>query len=71
MGKRKPYPNPANNKAYLVDNLTKYINTKPSHIIEMESEIKAILQSSAKIELNYDATAFEIALDDTEDIKEN
>lgn len=64
-------PNPVNNKAYLVENLTKYINTKPSHIIEIENDIKAILQSSADIEVGYDATAYEIALDDLEEVDEN
>jgi hypothetical protein len=63
-------PNPANNKAYLVENLSEYINTKPSHIIEMEDDTKAILQNSAEIYVNYDATAYEIALDDTDEATE-
>ncbi|MDQ0157521.1 spr1630 family ClpXP-sensitive toxin [Robertmurraya andreesenii] len=62
-------PNPVNNKAYLVENLTKYINTKPSHIIEMEDDTRAILQSSAEIEVGYDATAYEIAFDDAKEKK--
>jgi hypothetical protein len=64
-------PNPVNNKAYLVENLTEYINTKPSHIIEMENDTREILQSSAEIEVGYDATAYEIALDDAEEADEN
>lgn len=52
-------PNPANNKAYIVDDLSSLINTKTSHIIEIEEETKEILQSSAEI---YDASAFDIAL---------
>ncbi|MBP2241567.1 hypothetical protein J2Z40_002130 [Cytobacillus eiseniae] len=62
-------PNPVNNKAYLVENLSKYINTKPSHIIEMENDTRAILQSSAEIEVEYDATAYEIVFDDAEEKK--
>ncbi|HCX47604.1 MAG TPA: hypothetical protein DG757_00870 [Bacillus sp. (in: Bacteria)] len=62
-------PNPVNNKAYLVENLTKHINTKPSHIIEMEDDTRAILQSSAEIEVGYDATAYEIAFDDAKEKK--
>lgn len=64
-------PNPVNNKAYLVENLSKYINTKPSHIIEIENDTKMILQSSAEIEVDYDATAYEIAFDDVEEVDEN
>ncbi|MEC1696878.1 hypothetical protein P9233_22805 [Schinkia azotoformans] len=56
-------PNPGNNKAYLVEDLSNFINTKTSHIIEMEEETKAILQSSTEVE--YDASSYDIAL--TED----
>lgn len=64
-------PNPVNNKAYLVENLTEYINTKPSHIIEMENGTRTILQNSAELEVSYDATAYEIAFDDTEEADEH
>ncbi|KOY80268.1 hypothetical protein I6G82_20610 [Lysinibacillus macroides] len=57
-------PNPVNNKAYLVEDLSMLINTKPSHIIEMEEETKAILQSSMDAE--YDASSYDIALTEDE-----
>lgn len=56
-------PNPVNNKAYLIEDLSKLINTKPSHVIEMEDETKSILQSLTNTD--YDASSFDIAL--TED----
>ena len=56
-------PNPVNNKAYLVEDLSRLINTKPSHVIEMEEDTKSILQSLT--DTVYDASSFDIAL--TED----
>lgn len=46
-------PNPVNNKAYSVEDLSQYINKKPSHFIEIEEETKTILQSTAEIERDY------------------
>lgn len=57
-------PNPLNNKAYLIEDLSNLINTKPSHEIEMEDETKSILQSLTNTE--YDASSFDIALTDEE-----
>lgn len=64
-------PNPVNNKAYLVKNLTEFINTKPSHIIDMENATREILQSSAEIDVEYNATSYEIVLDDIEEVTDN
>lgn len=56
-------PNPINNKAYPVQDLSELINTKPSHIIEIEEETKAILQNS---EFVPDASLFDIEIIDGE-----
>jgi len=52
-------PNPVNNKAYLVEDLTELINTKTSHIIEMEEQTKAILQNSTEMP---DASLYDIEI---------
>lgn len=59
-------PNPINNKAYLVEDLTELINTKTSHIIEIEDETKAILKNSIDIP---DASLFDIEIVEDEDKK--
>jgi hypothetical protein len=56
-------PNPINNRAYLVQDLSELINTKPSHIIEIEDETKAILRNS---EFEPDASLFDIEITDEE-----
>jgi hypothetical protein len=59
-------PNPSDNKAYLVEDLSAYINTKTSHIIEMEEQTKAILQNSTEMP---DASLYDIEIveDDMDD----
>ncbi|WP_242228025.1 hypothetical protein [Bacillus cereus group sp. BfR-BA-01392] len=52
-------PNPLDNKAYLVEDLSDHINTKTSHIIEMEEQTKAILQNSTEMP---DASLYDIEI---------
>lgn len=52
-------PNPLDNKAYLVEELSDHINTKTSHIIEMEEQTKAILQNSTEMP---DASLYDIEI---------
>lgn len=59
-------PNPENNKAYLVQDLSELINSKSSHNIEIEEETKAILKSS---EIEPDASLFDIQIVDDESDK--
>lgn len=60
-------PNPENNMAYLVQDLSELIYTKSSHTIEMEEEMKAVLKSS---EMEPDASLFDIQIAD-EDSEES
>ncbi|KIO60218.1 hypothetical protein B4065_0144 [Caldibacillus thermoamylovorans] len=55
-------PNPANNKAYPVEDLTKYINA--THAISIDEELKNVLVNDNSSEVNLDAHVFGIALDD-------
>jgi len=61
-------PNPANNKAYLIEDLTKYING--THTISIDDELKNILINDNVLEEGLDAHVFGIVLDDSEE-KEN
>ncbi|MBA4538151.1 hypothetical protein H1Z61_13650 [Bacillus aquiflavi] len=54
-------PNPVNNQAYLIDNLTFYINE--SHAFEIEEELKDILVNKSDTEDHFDAHKFGIVLD--------
>lgn len=58
-------PNPANNKAYLIDNLTTYINA--SHTIEIEEELINVLTNSVNVDDFVDAHKFGIVIDDAEE----
>lgn len=57
-------PNPANNQAYLVSELTPYIGQKSGHLFEIEEELKSVLTQTIAAEGVLDATAFGIVLDD-------
>ncbi|MCP3763881.1 hypothetical protein NLX67_16030 [Domibacillus sp. A3M-37] len=54
-------PNPANNKAYLIDDLTKYISGAP--VIDIDDELKDVLTNSGDAGDAVDAHVFGIALD--------
>ncbi|MEK3821473.1 hypothetical protein MKY20_20575 [Cytobacillus sp. FSL W8-0315] len=58
-------PNPVNNKAYLIEDLTTYINV--SHTIEIDSDLKTVLSNSGESESYPDAHAFGIVLDDVKE----
>lgn len=62
-------PNPADNRAYLVSELTPYIGRKSAHLFEIEEELKSILTQTIAAEGVLDATAFGIVLDDVEEQK--
>ena len=59
-------PNPVDNKAYLISNLTSYIGTKPGHQLEIENDLKDILAQTIAAEGIVDAAAFGIVIDDKE-----
>lgn len=60
-------PNPADNKAYLISDLTHYIGKKPGHQFEIETDLKDILTQTVAAEGVVDAAAFGIVLDDAEE----
>lgn len=60
-------PNPVNNKAYLISELTPYIGQKSSHIFEVEENLKSILTQTVAAEGVLGADVFGIVLDDTEE----
>lgn len=60
-------PNPADNRAYLISELTPYIGQKPGHIFEIEEELKSVLTQTIADEGVLDATVFGIVLDDVEE----
>ncbi|AXI00763.1 hypothetical protein DV702_14255 [Sporosarcina sp. PTS2304] len=60
-------PNPANNKAYLISDLTSYIGTKPSHQFEIEDDLKDVLTQTIAAEGIVDAAAFGIVIDGAEE----
>jgi len=62
-------PNPADNKAYLISELTPYIGQKSGHIFEIEEDLKSVLAQTIAAEGMLDATAFGIVLDDVEEQK--
>lgn len=64
-------PNPANNKAYLISDLTPLIGKKPGHRIEIEDELKAVLTQTYAAEGVLDATAFGIAVNGEQEEKES
>jgi hypothetical protein len=57
-------PNPANNKAYLVEDLTSYIDV--SHI-EIEEELINVLTNSVNVDDYIDAHKFGIVIDEVEE----
>lgn len=57
-------PNPADNKAYLISDLTSYIGKNPSHIFEIEDDLKTILTQTIAAEGALDAESFGIVIDD-------
>lgn len=61
-------PSPHNNKAYLVQDISAHINTKTSHIIEVEEELKAVLQNTDDPAI--DAFLYGIELDIEDDASE-
>lgn len=62
-------PNPADNKAYLISDLTHYIGKKPGHQFEIETDLKDILTQTVAAEGLVDAAAFGIVIDDAEERK--
>ncbi|WP_391204675.1 hypothetical protein [Psychrobacillus sp. L4] len=60
-------PNPADNKAYLISDLTSYIGQKPGHIFEIEEDLKFVLTQTVSAEGVMDAAAFGIVLADVEE----
>lgn len=63
-------PNPYDNKAYLIDDLTGLIGTKPSHHIELEEETLAILESNNE-QLGLNAINYGIVLPEESTSKDN
>ncbi|MFD1851646.1 hypothetical protein [Oceanobacillus bengalensis] len=61
-------PNPVDNKAYFIDNLTNYINASNSVIID--DELKEILSNSDDVNDNYDAFKFNIGINGDEEEKD-
>lgn len=57
-------PNPSDNRAYLISDLTSYIGQKPGHVIEIEDDLKTILTQTVTAEDILDATEFGIVIDD-------
>ncbi len=62
-------PNPENNKAYLISDLTAYIGNKPGHLFGVEEELRAVLDQTIAAEGILDAGAFGIVIDDSEEKK--
>lgn len=60
-------PNPADNRAYLISELTSYIGQKPSHVFEIEDNLKSVLTQTIAAEGVLDASAFGIVLGDVEE----
>ncbi|MDI2588066.1 hypothetical protein OR571_13310 [Psychrobacillus sp. NEAU-3TGS] len=60
-------PNPKNNKAYLIDDLIKYVN--PSHDIDIDEELKDALSNSVETNDDYNAFKFDIGLNDDSEEK--
>jgi len=60
-------PNPADNRAYLISDLTPYIGQKPSHIFDIEDDLKSVLTQTIAAEGVLDASAFGIVLEDVEE----
>lgn len=58
-------PNPSDNKAYLIDDLTDYMNSLPA--IEIGTELKEILVQNIEDDDNYSAINFDIAINTTQD----
>ncbi|WP_047979747.1 spr1630 family ClpXP-sensitive toxin [Ornithinibacillus contaminans] len=53
-------PNPIDNRAYLIDDLTQYIN--PTNSVFIDEELKEVLSTSAEVINNYDAFKFDIGI---------
>ncbi len=60
-------PNPADNRAYLISELTSYIGQKSAHLFEIEEELKSVLTQTFADEGVLSAAKFGIVLDDTEE----
>lgn len=58
-------PNPVDNKAYAIENLTNYFNA--SHIIDIDDDLRSVLSNSGDSESYLDAHAFGIVLDDAKE----
>jgi len=57
-------PNPVNNKAYLIDDLTLYVNA--SHALDIDDELKTVLTNNDS-DSYLEAHAFGIVLDDAKE----
>ncbi|GIO25502.1 hypothetical protein [Ornithinibacillus bavariensis] len=55
-------PNPKDNKAYLIDDLTKYINA--SNMVQIDDELREVLINSDDINNNMDAYKFDIGINE-------
>ena len=62
-------PNPVNNKAYLIDDLIKYVNA--SHEFVIDEELKDALSNSVDTNDDYSALRFDIGLNNDVDEKNN
>lgn len=60
-------PNPADNRAYLISELTPYIGQKPSHIFDIEDDLKSVLTQTIAAEGVLDASVFGIVLGDVDE----
>lgn len=60
-------PNPFNNKAYLIDDLIKYVNA--SHNIDIDDELKDALSNSVDTNDDYNAFKFDIEINDDSEEK--
>jgi len=54
-------PSPYNDQAYLIDDLTGLIGTKPSHHIEIEQDLRSVLENQEE-QRELDATSYGIVL---------
>lgn len=61
-------PNPVNNKAYLIDDLIKYVNA--SHDLVIDEELKDALTNSVETNEDLNAFKFDIGLNDDVDEKD-
>ncbi|MBO0588215.1 hypothetical protein [Sporosarcina sp. E16_8] len=61
-------PNPVNNKAYLIDDLIRYVNA--SHDLIIDEELKDALTNSVETNENLNAFKFDIGLNDDVDEKD-